>query len=132
MLVIGVFSYIGLRIVGVQFALALAIISGVLEIVPILGPVISAVIAALVAVVDSPIKALFIVLVFTMIQQVEGNVLVPKVMQKVSGMNPIVILIGLLVGSNLFGIVGAIAAVPVMMIGTIVIKSVQESMRSKK
>ncbi len=126
MLFIGVLSYIGLSIVGVQFPLALAIISGVFEIVPIIGPVASAIVAALVAIVDSPIKALLIVLVFAGIQQIEGNVLVPKIMAKVSGLSPIVILIGLLVGTNLFGIIGAVAAVPVMMIVSIVLRSILE------
>lgn len=126
MLVIGVLSYIGLRIVGVQFALALAIISGFFEIVPILGPIISAIVAGLVAVVDSPTKALLIVAVFALIQNLEGNLLVPKVMGKVSGMSPLIILISLWVGSNLFGIIGAIVAVPVLMIGTVVFRSLLE------
>lgn len=127
MLLIGVLSYVGLRLVGVQFPLALAIMSGVFEIVPIIGPVVSAIVAALVAVVESPVKAILIVLVFAGIQQVEGNILVPKIMSKVSGLNPIIILIGLLIGTNLFGIIGAVAAVPVLMIGSIIIKSIIES-----
>ena len=127
MISIGVLSYIGLRIVGVQFPLALAIMSGLFEIVPIIGPVFSAIVAALVAVVDSPVRALLIVLVFAMIQQVEGNVLVPKVMEKVSGISPIIILIAILIGTNLFGIMGAIAAIPVLMIGSIILRSVLES-----
>jgi len=127
MISIGVLSYIGLRLVGVQFPLALAILSGVFEIVPIIGPVVSAIVAALVAVVDSPVRALLIVLVFAMIQQVEGNVLVPKIMAKVSGTSPIVILIAILIGTNLFGIVGAIAAIPVLMIGSIILRSVLEN-----
>lgn len=123
MLFIGLLSYLGLLAIGVEFPLALGIISGVLEIVPIIGPVVSAVLAALVAVVDSPVKALAVILVFTVIQQIEGNILVPKVMQKVSGFSPIVILIALLIGSNLFGLVGAIVAVPVLMVGSIIVKS---------
>ena len=124
MFVIGLLSYAGLKIVGVQFALPLAIISGLFEIVPIIGPIFSAIVAALVAVVDSPVKALLIVLVFGLIQNVEGNLLVPKVMGKVSGMSPLIILIGLLIGGNLFGIVGAIVAVPVLMIGSVIVKSI--------
>ncbi len=124
MLVIGVVSYIGLIIIGVDFAFPLAILSGLFEIVPIIGPVISAVVAALVAVVDSPVKALLVVAVFALIQNLEGNVIVPKVMQKVSGFSPIIILIALLIGSNLFGIIGAVVAVPVLMIGAIIFKNV--------
>ena len=76
--------------------------------------------------VDSPVKALLIIFVFTIIQQIEGNILVPKVMQRVSGFSPIVILIALLVGSNLFGIIGAVVAVPVLMVGAIVVKNFYE------
>jgi predicted PurR-regulated permease PerM len=124
MIAIGVLSYFGLLLVGVQFPLALALISGIFEIVPIIGPIISAVVAALVAVIDSPIKALLIVGVFALIQQTEGNILVPKVMQKVSGFSPIIILIALLIGSNLFGLIGAVIAVPVLMIGAIIVRTI--------
>ena len=98
--------------------------AGLLEIVPIIGPVFSAVITALVAAVDSPFKALLVIFAFTLIQQLEGNILVPKVMQKVSGFSPIIILISLLVGGNLFGILGTILAVPVLMVSAVIIKSV--------
>lgn len=124
MILIGVLSYVGLLIVGVQFPLALALISGILEIVPIIGPIISAIIAALVAVIDSPIKALLIVAVFALIQQTEGNIIVPKVMQRVSGFSPIIILIALLVGSNLFGLIGAVIAIPVLMVGAVVVRAI--------
>ncbi len=124
MIVIGVFSYIGLLLVGVKYPLALALMAGIFEIVPIIGPILSAVIAALVAVVDSPVKAVLIVGLFALIQQAESNILVPKVMQKVSGFSPIVILIALLAGNNLFGLIGAVAAVPVLMIGGIIVRSI--------
>lgn len=124
MILIGVLSYIGLFLVGVQFPLALALISGVLEIVPIIGPIISAILAALVAVIDSPVKALLIVAVFALIQQTEGNIIVPKVMQRVSGFSPIIILIALLVGSNLFGLIGAVIAIPVLMVGAVIVKAI--------
>lgn len=126
MLVIGTLSYVGLKIVGVQFALALGILSGLFEVVPIIGPIISAVVAVLVAVVDSPIKALIIVAVYVLIQNLENNLIVPKIMSEVSGMSPLVILIGLLIGGSLFGIAGTIVAVPTMMIGHVILKSIFE------
>lgn len=123
MAAIGLLSYVGLVLIGVQYPLALGIVSGLMEIVPILGPVISAVVAALVAVVDSPIKAVFAVLVFALIQQLENNILVPKVMAQVTGFSPIIILLVLLIGSELFGIIGAVTAVPVLIITVIIIKN---------
>ncbi len=125
MFIIGLVSYIGLLLIGVEYPLALAIIAGLLEIIPIIGPVISAIIAAIVASMASPIKGLFVVLFFTLVQQLEGNVLVPKIMQKVSGFSPIIILLALLVGSDLFGMLGAVLAVPIMMLGWIIFKRVR-------
>ena len=109
MLVIGSLSFVGLAILQVPYPLALGLIAGVLEIVPIL---------------DTPLKSLAVIALFIGIQQLENNLLVPKIMQKVSGFSPLVILVALLIGSNFFGIVGAIIAVPVTMIAAIVIKSI--------
>lgn len=118
MLVIGFSTYVTLLALNVDFPLALGIIAGILEIVPFFGPLITAAITILVA----PDKALFIVIMFIVIQQLESNILVPKIMQKVSGFSPLVILLAIMVGSNLFGIMGAIIAVPALMIGSIIVK----------
>ncbi len=122
MFVIGLFSYLGLILLDVKFPLALGLISGVLEIIPVLGPIIATVFAAVVAIADSPIKALGVVVLYFVIQQLESNILVPKVMQRVSGFSPLMILIALLIGNNLFGIIGAITAVPILMILTTIVK----------
>lgn len=124
MMIIGVTSFVGLTLLQVQYPLALGIIAGILEIVPIIGPLISAILAAIIAFADSPLKGIAVLALFFIIQQLENNLLVPKVMQKVSGFSPLVILIALLVGSNFFGIVGAILSVPVTMISVIIIKRV--------
>jgi predicted PurR-regulated permease PerM len=110
--IVGVVSLIGLLIIGVPYALTLAVISGVLDIVPTLGPVIAGVLAAAIALTDSPIKALIVVIFYVIIQQLESNILVPKVMQKAVGLSPVIIIIAILIGARLLGIVGAIIAVP--------------------
>lgn len=124
MLVVGLISYIGLLFLDVDYPLALGLISGVLEIVPMLGPVIAAVIAAIVAFVDSPVKGIGVIILFTLIQQLENNILVPKIMQKVSGFRPLTILLALLVGSAFFGVVGAVVAIPATMVGGVILKHV--------
>jgi predicted PurR-regulated permease PerM len=124
MTVVGAFSFVGLFLLNVPFALALGLLAGLLEVVPILGPVIAAVLSAIIAFSDEPIKGVAVIILFIIIQQLENNILVPKIMQRVSGFSPLVILIALLIGSNLFGIVGAITAVPITMIAVIVVKSV--------
>lgn len=129
MIVVGLMSFVGLLLLDIDYPLSLGLVSGVLEIVPMLGPIISAVFAALIALSDSPVKALGVVVLYIVIQQLENNILVPKVMQKVSGFSPLVILFALLVGSEFFGITGAIMAVPVTMILSIVTRRVFKFMR---
>ena len=124
MTIVGTMSYTGLLLLQVQYPLALGIVSGVLEAVPIIGPVISAVIAGIIAFSESPIKGLAVVALFILIQQLENNLIVPKVMQKVSGFSPIVILLALLIGSNLFGVPGAVLAVPFTMISVVIVKRI--------
>jgi len=122
MLVIGVVSFFGLFILGVDYALALGLIAGLLEFVPMVGPIMSAVLAGVVGFSISPVKGFGVIILFTIIQQLENNLLVPKIMQKVSGFSPIIILLALLIGSEFFGIMGAILAVPITMIGYILLR----------
>lgn len=122
MVIIGLISFAGLVILDIEYPLALSLIAGLLEIVPMLGPVVALVIAGIVGFSSSVVKGLLVIGLFTIIQQVENNYLVPKVMHRVSGFSPLVILIALLIGSTLFGVLGAIIAVPVMMIGVIILK----------
>ncbi|MBT6401041.1 AI-2E family transporter [candidate division WWE3 bacterium] len=122
MVIVGLAGFFGLLILGVDYPLALGLVSGLLEIVPVLGPVLSAVLAAVVGFAASPVKGFGAVILFLIIQQVENNFLVPRVMQKVSGFSPLVILIALLIGSKLFGLIGAVIAVPLMMILVLVVR----------
>lgn len=122
MLVIGGMSFVALKALGIPSALALAMIAGLLEIIPMLGPTISAILATVVGFSLDPLKGVLVLAAFIFIQQVENNFLVPRVMQKVSGFSPVVIIFSLLIGSRLFGIVGAVLAVPTVMVGSIVLK----------
>ncbi|MFH1899284.1 MAG: AI-2E family transporter [Patescibacteria group bacterium] len=122
MLVIGLASFVGLAILGIKYFVALAIVAGIAEAIPMIGPVISGILAGIVGFTESPIKGIGVVILFILIQQLENNILVPKVMGRVSGFRPLMVLIALLVGSHFFGIVGAICAMPVTMIGTIILK----------
>lgn len=111
-LTIFVIDFIGLSILGVPYALILAIISGIFELVPTIGPIISGSIAALVALTVSPWLALFVIGMYLLVQLLENILIVPKVMQKAVGISPVVILLALLVGAKLMGIVGAILSIP--------------------
>jgi predicted PurR-regulated permease PerM len=81
--------------------------------VPYLGPIISATLASLVGFLISPVTGLIVLGVLTIIQQLESNIIVPQLMKKVVGLNPILVILALLIGAKLGGTLGAILAVPI-------------------
>jgi len=113
MLVIGVFTYIVLKILGVPFSLPLAIFAGLMEILPIVGPLIYSVAIILVALTVSPIIAIFAAISCVIIQQLESNLIVPGIMKKAVGLSPVATILAILAGGTLLGIIGALLAVPV-------------------
>lgn len=119
MIIIGTISYIGLRILDVEFALPLAIIAGLLEIIPILGPSLSAIPAIIIAATDSPAKALVVLLFYFIVQQLENAIVVPKVMNQAVGLDPVIIILAVMIGARLGGPLGALIAVPLVAISTI-------------
>lgn len=117
---ITILAYIGLRIADVPYALALALVAGAFEFVPYIGPIFAAVPAVFIGLVQSPYLALYIMLWYMGMQLFENQVLVPKVMERAVGLNPIVVLISLLIGAQLGGMVGMILAVPTATILSII------------
>lgn len=122
-LAIGFFTWIALFLLGIQFALPLAILAGILEIIPTIGPIISAVPAIIVAINISPTTAAFVAIAYIIIQVLENNILVPKIMEKAVGLNPIIIIISVATGAKLFGIVGALLSVPFVSVLIILLKT---------
>lgn len=116
MALVGCMVYFGLVLLHIEFALPLAIIAGLLEIVPMIGPIVSAVPSVLVALTMSPFLALSVVALYFIVQQVENNIFVPLVFKKSVGLSPIITIFALLVGGRLAGGVGAILAVPVVLV----------------
>lgn len=112
-LIIFAIDYIGLLIIGIPYALVLAIISGLLEIVPTVGPTIAAIIAALVALTISPLTALLVIILYMVVQILENSFIVPKIMQKAVGVSPVVIILAIIAGAKLLGVVGAIISIPI-------------------
>ncbi|MEK7165038.1 MAG: AI-2E family transporter [Patescibacteria group bacterium] len=106
-------TLVGLLILDVKYALVLALIAGIAEAIPFVGPFIGAVPAVFLAFLQSPIKGLFVLILYIVIQQLENNVIVPKVMQKAVGLNPIVVMVAILLGAKLAGVLGALLAIPV-------------------
>ena len=112
-LVVGVIDFAGLVIIGVPYALTLGVWAGLTEIIPYIGPVLGAIPAIIIALTISPIQGLLVLIFFIVVQQVESNFLVPKIMQKAVGLSPVIIILVLLIGGKLAGILGIILAVPV-------------------
>lgn len=129
MVIIGVMSYLGLRLLGIDFALPLALLAGVLEIIPNIGPTISAIPAVLAGLAISPMMAMAVAALYFLIQQVENAVIVPKVMQRETGVNPLITIISLIIGFKLAGVVGAVLAIPIVLLIQIVASEIFGSKR---
>lgn len=110
---IGLASAVALLIVGVPNALLLAVFAAVAELIPLVGPWIAAVPAVAVAFTQDPLKALFTILAYVIIQQLESNLLAPRIMGRAVRLHPLAVILALLAGASLFGVVGALVAVPV-------------------
>ncbi|MFA4941226.1 MAG: AI-2E family transporter [Patescibacteria group bacterium] len=125
-LIIFSFTFLGLSILSVNYALVLALIAGLTEFIPYLGPTLAAIPAIFLAFTQSPMLALFVLALYYIIQMVENHIVVPKLMQKVVGLNPIIIIIVLLVGFKIAGILGAILAIPVATAASVFFKDLFE------
>lgn len=115
-LIIGSMSYVGLLILDVQYALLLGVLAGLFETIPYAGPIFSAIVAVLLAFLQTGgwLKPFLVLILFIIIQQLENNILVPKVMQKSIGVNPIASILSLMIGFRLYGLVGALLALPLL------------------
>lgn len=112
MLIIGVLTYVGLSLLGMEYALVLALWAGLTEIVPYVGPILGAIPAVFLAFSISPLEALLVLGLYTVIQQLENNIITPMVMKRAVGLNPVVSIVVILIGAKLGGVVGAIISIP--------------------
>jgi len=112
MVIIFILDYIALWLLGVPYALILAIFGGLLEIIPYLGPIISAVPAVALGFFISPLTGLLVLAAYIIIQQFENHIITPQVMKRAVGLNPVAVILALLIGAKLGGVLGAILAIP--------------------
>jgi predicted PurR-regulated permease PerM len=106
--------YCGLSLIGLDFAVVFAVVSAIAVVVPYFGAIASGVPPALFALTDSPGKALLVVLVYVIVHQLEGNVIIPLIMARAVKIHPAVIAVGVVVVGELFGLVGLFVAVPIL------------------
>jgi len=117
MLIIGFMVWVVLTIMKVPFALPLAFFAGLMEIVPGVGPVIALGPALFFAIISGgPVKALLVLVVYMIIQQIENNIIIPNIMSNATGIRPVFLLVGILFGYSLAGVWGALFAAPILVI----------------
>ncbi|MDQ2676772.1 MAG: AI-2E family transporter [Actinomycetota bacterium] len=114
MLVTGILLYLGLMLIGLEFAIFFAVFSALLVVIPYFGAVIGAVPVVLFALADSPTTALLALAVYIIVQQIEGNVIIPLVMAQRVNLHPALIAIGVILVGQLFGFIGLFVAVPIL------------------
>jgi|TARA_Y100000310_G_scaffold170442_2_gene170617 predicted PurR-regulated permease PerM len=113
-LIVGVLVYLGLTVLGVKYALLLAIIAAMFELIPVFGPILAAVPAVAISFVDGGVTIGFLVIgLYVIIQQFENHLIYPLVVKKVVGVPPLLVILALLVGAKLAGFLGIILSVPV-------------------
>ncbi len=113
MFIIGLMTYIGLLLLGVPYAIPLALLAGFLEILPNIGPTIAAVPAVVLSYISGgPVMALEVLGLNILVQQFENNLIVPRVMKSAVNVSPLVSIMAILIGLQLSGMMGALLAVP--------------------
>ena len=120
----GLLLYIGLTIIGLEFAIFFAVLTALFSVVPYFGAIASGIPPVLFALTDSPGKALLVIVVYVAVQQFEGNVTIPLVMSRTVKLHPAVIAFGVVVVGQLFGVVGLIVAVPILSLIVVVVEEV--------
>lgn len=127
MMLVGTLSFIGLNLLGIPFALSLAILSGLFEIIPYAGPIFAAIVAIFIALIyTGPFYAILTLILYFLIQQLENYVIVPKIMEHTFRLSPILIISAIYVGTKLVGAVGGLLAIPITVLISETIKEYQE------
>jgi len=117
----GTFAAVGLGLMGVPYFYVVALVAAVGETIPIIGPIIGGLSAVAVALTVSPRLALTVGIYFLVLHQLEANILVPKIMEKRVGVSPVTVMVALLVGGSLWGLIGAILAIPTAAILSVIV-----------
>ncbi|MEK7071760.1 MAG: AI-2E family transporter [Patescibacteria group bacterium] len=111
-LFVGLLTFAACKILAVKYAISFAFLAGILNIIPIIGPIVTGIIIFVFTGLDSWTKAAFVLIIFFLIQQIEGNIITPILTRKFVGIPAVLVFIALLIGSQLWGILGAILVIP--------------------
>ncbi len=109
---VGFCTFVACYILNIKYAVSFGLMAGILDIIPIIGPIIAGAIIMIFCALESWVKALFILVIFILIQQIEGNILTPILTKKFIGLPAVLVLVALMIGGRLWGVLGAILAIP--------------------
>lgn len=129
---VGIFIYIGYLIIGLEYSLILAIVSMLTNVIPFVGPFIGLIPAVIVGFIDSPLMALWVVLVVLIVQQIESNLISPQVMGRKLDVHPLTIILLLMVAGSLAGVVGLLLAVPTYAVSKAIVLNTYRFIKLRK
>ena len=130
--IIGILCFIGTMLFGIPYALLVSIVVGVTNIIPYFGPFIGAIPSALLILMVNPSKCLIFLIFILVLQQIDGNVIGPKILGNTTGVSSLGVLISILIGGGLFGVAGMVLAVPTFGVLYSLIKQMAERRLEKK
>lgn len=110
--IIGALFLVGMTIFRMPNAVIISVLISISSLIPIVGPTIGAIVGFLLIVITNPLKAVFFIVFFLVLQQIEGNLIYPRVVGRVVGLPGVIVVSAVLVGSNIGGVIGALIAVP--------------------
>ena len=123
MTIIGVLTWIGLLVIGVPLAGVLGLLAGILDFIPVVGPWIAGILAGLLAIVDDPMKAVWVAVLFVGLHLFEGHVLIPQVQKYATQLPPVLTILALALFAKVFGFMGLLVATPLLVVLLILVKT---------
>lgn len=128
---VGVMAYIGYLIIGLEYSLVLGLIAMLTNVIPFVGPWIGTFPAVIVGLLDTPVKAMAVIIVIVIIQQIESNIVSPQVMGRKLSIHPLTIIFLLLVAGQFAGFLGLIFAVPAYALAKVIVSHMYKLIRLK-
>lgn len=129
---VGITTMIVLAIMGIEFAFVIGLITMVGDIIPYIGPFLGLLPAFIFAALKSPIKAVWLTIIFVLIQWIENNIIGPKLLGNSTGLHPLVVLLSIIVGGGMYGIWGMVLSVPLVSVAIIIVKFFLDKKNEKK
>ena len=128
-ILVGVLVFLGLTILGVKYALLLAILTAIFEVIPVFGPVMAAIPAVGIAFLQKPVLGLSVLVLYFIVQQFENHLIYPLVVRKTIGVPPLLVVLALVIGGTLGGFFGLLLSVP---IAAVLVEVVNDIARKKE